>query len=172
MIVRRHISLKNYNTFGIDVTARDFVAVSSTDDLIAALQPGGYADRLVLGGGSNIVLTKAVDGLVIHINNKGKELVYEDNRAVHIKAAAGENWHDVVLWALEHRWGGIENLSLIPGNAGAAPIQNIGAYGAELKDVFLECEAIATDTLELKKFTRAECRFGYRDSIFKNEARG
>src|SRR5690606_40249753 len=112
------------------------------------------------------------DELVIHVNLKGKELVYEDKDIVHIKANAGENWHEFVLWCLEKNYGGIENLSLIPGNLGSAPIQNIGAYGVELKDVFVSCEVLDNVTKRLKTFTKEDCKFEYRNSIFKQEEKG
>jgi UDP-N-acetylmuramate dehydrogenase len=170
--IQHHISLKNYNTFGIAVNAAHFVAVTSVEELIAVLQLDDYPEKFVLGGGSNILFTQDIHALVIHITTKGKEIVYEDEKTVKVKVAAGENWHEFVLWTLEHHFGGVENLSLIPGNVGAAPIQNIGAYGVELKDVFVACEAVEIATRQLKQFTRNECKFGYRNSIFKNEAKG
>ena len=172
MDIRHNISLKAYNTFRIAVKAKHFVTVTSVDELIAALRLREYPEKFILGGGSNMLLTRDIEALVIHINIKGKALVYEDDTHVHIQVAAGENWHEFVRWTLAHNWGGIENLSLIPGNTGAAPIQNIGAYGVELKDVFVSCEAVNIHSLKIEYFTREDCKFGYRDSIFKNEARG
>ena len=172
MKIKDYISLKPYNTFGIDVKAKHFIAVGSVEELIAVLRLGQYPDKFILGGGSNLLLTKDIDALVIHVDIKGKEVIHEDDKNVHTKVAAGENWHEFVLWTLQNQWGGIENLSLIPGNAGAAPIQNIGAYGVELKDVFISCEALDITTLELKQFTHSACEFGYRNSIFKTKAKG
>ncbi|UKM64781.1 UDP-N-acetylmuramate dehydrogenase [Flavobacteriaceae bacterium GSB9] len=172
MQIEHNTSLKPYNTFGIDVMAKYFVSVKNIAELHEVLSSKNYAKRLVLGGGSNILLTKNFDGLVIHINFKSIEIIAENDDFVTVKAAAGENWHEFVLWCINNNLGGVENLSLIPGNVGTAPIQNIGAYGVELKDVFDSCEAIALDTKKLKTFTKTECRFGYRDSIFKQEAKG
>lgn len=172
MNIKHHISLKHYNTFGIDVKAKHFIAVTAVDELLTTLQLNDYPDKFILGGGSNMLLTQDIDALVIHINIRGKKVVYEDDDVVHVKVAAGENWHEFVLWTLQRQWGGIENLSLIPGNAGAAPIQNIGAYGTELKDVFIACEAVAVNSGEIIQFTHAACKFGYRNSVFKDEAKG
>ena len=172
MNLKHNISLQPYNTFGIAVTAKHFISVATVDELLEVLQHYNHHNTFVLGGGSNILFTKDVNALVIHINTKGKQIVYEDENSVHVKIAAGENWHQCVLWALEQGFGGIENLSLIPGNIGAAPIQNIGAYGVELKDVFVACEAIAVATNQLKQFTYDDCKFGYRNSVFKQEAKG
>src|SRR5690606_10837730 len=121
----------------------------------------------ILGGGSNMLLTKDIDATVVHIGLKGKELVSKTNDHVLVRIRAGENWHETVLWTLDHNWGGLENLSLIPGNTGTAPIQNIGAYGVELKDTFVSCEVIDIQTLETRTFTLEECEFGYRTSVFK-----
>ncbi|HKK11854.1 MAG TPA: UDP-N-acetylmuramate dehydrogenase [Flavobacteriaceae bacterium] len=172
MHIQQNIPLKPYNTFGIDVTAKYFVSVNSVDDLIEVLKLKDYPNKFILGGGSNMLLTKDVDALVIHINLKGIEIVSKNNRAVIVKANAGENWHEFVLWCLERNFGGVENLSLIPGNVGSAPIQNIGAYGVELKDVFLSCAAIDLKSRTLKTFSKEDCKFGYRESIFKREAKG
>jgi len=172
MHIQQNIPLKPYNTFGIDVTAKYFVSVNSVDDLIEVLKLKDYPNKFILGGGSNMLLTKDVDALVIHVNLKGIEIVSKNNRAVMVKANAGENWHEFVLWCLEGNFGGVENLSLIPGNVGSAPIQNIGAYGVELKDVFLSCEAIDLKSHALKTFSKEDCKFGYRESLFKREAKG
>ncbi|MDX1272373.1 UDP-N-acetylmuramate dehydrogenase [Bizionia paragorgiae] len=172
MHIQDNISLKDYNTFGIDVTAKHFVSVSALDELIAVLKLDQYQNKLILGGGSNMLLTKPVDALVIHINIKGKSVLSNQNNSVLIKAQAGENWHEFVLWTLEHNYGGLENMSLIPGNVGTAPIQNIGAYGVELKDHFVSCQALNLETLELETFTKHNCQFGYRNSIFKHGAKG
>jgi len=135
------------------------------------LQLSAYPDRLVIGGGSNMLLTTDIDALVMHINLKGIQIVDETDDHVTIKVMAGENWHELVSWALEHDFGGLENLALIPGNVGTAPIQNIGAYGVELKDVFVSCEAMNTVNFELEEFPKEDCQFGYRDSIFKKAAK-
>ena len=172
MRIQENISLKPYNTFGIDVLAKHFVSVSNIDDLKQISSLKEYPNKLVLGGGSNMLLTKDFDGLVIHINLKGIEIISEDDDSVVVKANAGENWHEFVLWCITHDFGGIENLSLIPGNVGTAPIQNIGAYGVELKDTFESCEAISLETKTLQSFSKSDCDFGYRNSIFKQESKG
>lgn len=172
MQIKENISLKPFNTFGIDVSAKYYVSVSNIEELKQILSLKTYPNKLFLGGGSNMLLTKNFDGLVIHINLKGIEIVSEDNDYVYVKASAGENWHEFVVWCINNDFGGIENLSLIPGNVGTAPIQNIGAYGVELKDIFYSCEAMATDTQQLENFTNETCNFGYRDSIFKNKIKG
>lgn len=172
MDVQHNISLQKFNTFGIDVKAKDFISANSLTELKSILQLKKYPNKLILGGGSNLLLTKDIDALVIHINLKGITVVEEDKKHAFIKANAGENWHEFVLWCLDKDFGGIENLSLIPGNVGTSPIQNIGAYGVELKDNFVSCEALNLDTLKIEIFTNKACNFGYRNSIFKNEAKG
>ena len=172
MHIQENISLKPYNTFGIDVTAKHFVSASNIDDLKQILSLKEHPNKLILGGGSNMLLTKDFNGLVVHINLKGIEIISENDNTVIVKANAGENWHEFVLWCINNGFGGIENLSLIPGNVGTAPIQNIGAYGVELKDVFESCEALSLETKSLRSFSKSECNFGYRNSIFKQEAKG
>lgn len=172
MHIQYNISLKEYNTFGIDVMASHFVSVDSVSDLISVIKQKDFPNKLILGGGSNVLLTKNIDALVVHINLKGKTIVSQEDNLVLIKAEAGENWHEFVLWCLDHNYGGLENMSLIPGNVGTAPIQNIGAYGVELKDHFISCEALNVETLELESFNKAACNFGYRNSIFKQQAKG
>lgn len=172
MHIQNNISLKSFNTFGIDVAAKHFVSVSSLSELISALQLDQYQNKFILGGGSNILLTKPINALVIHINLKGITILSEKNNTVLIEAQAGENWHEFVLWTLEHNFGGLENMSLIPGNVGTAPIQNIGAYGVELKDCFVSCKALNLETLELETITKDTCNFGYRNSIFKQHSKG
>ena len=169
MRILHNISLKDYNTFGIDVKARHFISVNNLPELISVLQLKDYPNKLILGGGSNMLLTKDVDALVIHINLKGATIINEDINHAFIKASAGENWHEFVLWCLDNNFGGLENMSLIPGNVGTSPIQNIGAYGVELKDHFVSCEALNIDTLEIEIFKNEDCNFGYRNSVFKNE---
>lgn len=171
MKINRDFSLKPYNTFGIDVKAKRFITVNSVEELKLVLKNNYSEDLFILGGGSNMLLTRDIDATVLHINIRGKHIVEETEDEVLVKAMAGENWHQFVLWTLEQNFGGLENLSLIPGNIGTAPIQNIGAYGVELKDSFVSCEAIDIQTLETYIFSAEECEFGYRNSIFKNIAK-
>lgn len=166
------ISLKPYNSFGIDVKAKHFVSVKSVDELKSVLRLKEYPEKFILGGGSNMLLTKDIEALVIHLDLKNIEIISKAENRVTIKAASGENWHAFVLWCLKHDFGGIENLSLIPGNVGTAPIQNIGAYGVELKDVFMSCEALHIETQNIKTFYKEDCKFNYRDSVFKQEIKG
>ncbi|MBT8266042.1 MAG: UDP-N-acetylmuramate dehydrogenase [Bacteroidia bacterium] len=172
MQIQNNSSLKPFNTFGIDVNAKHFVSVQDIDELIKTLQLKEFQDKFILGGGSNMLLTKDIEALVVHLNLKGIEIVSEDESTVLVKAMAGENWHDFVLWCLDQNYGGIENLSLIPGNVGAAPIQNIGAYGVELKDVFYACEALDKTSFEPKQFAKEDCNFDYRNSVFKKDYKG
>ncbi len=172
MTILNNISLKPYNTFGIDVTAKHFVSVKNVAQLKSILALEQYPEKFILGGGSNMLLTKDIDALVIHIDLKGITITSKDNSSVIVKSGAGENWHEFVLWCLDHDFGGIENLSLIPGNIGTAPIQNIGAYGVEIKDVFESCEALHIKTQNIKTFTNADCNFDYRNSIFKQKLKG
>jgi len=127
--------------------------------------------KFILGGGSNMLLTKDIDALVIHIDLKGKKVITENEDFVWVESQAGENWHAFVLWTIENDFGGLENMSLIPGNVGTTPVQNIGAYGAEIKDTFVSCEAIQIDNQKIKTFSKEECLFGYRESVFKNEVK-
>jgi UDP-N-acetylmuramate dehydrogenase len=172
MQVQKDIPLKSYNTFGIAAKARFFCEINSEQDLVEALQFDEFEERFVLSGGSNMLITNDIDALVLHINLKGIETIEETNEDITLKVMAGENWHQMVLWTLEQNYGGLENMSLIPGNTGTAPIQNIGAYGVELKDVIVSCEAMDVKTQKIKTFTKQECQFGYRDSYFKNEGKG
>ncbi|MCX7547914.1 UDP-N-acetylmuramate dehydrogenase [Xanthomarina sp. F1114] len=172
MQIKHNISLKTYNTFGIDALAKHFVTINSIVELKQALSLEGYPDIFVLGGGSNMLLTKNIDALVLHLNIKGISIVSEDEDSVLIQANAGENWHEFVLWCLANNFGGLENLSLIPGNVGSAPIQNIGAYGVELKDSFVSCQALDIASKTLKTYSKEACKFGYRNSIFKQEKKG
>lgn len=169
---QKNISLLPYNTFGVAVKSKKFVGVKSTDELKAVLNQNQEAQLLVLGGGSNLLLTQDFEGLTVKIEIRGIEIIHEDERMAKVKVAAGENWHDFVLWCLEKDFGGVENLALIPGSVGAAPIQNIGAYGVELSQVFESCEALSLMTGEIKIFNKTECQFGYRNSIFKNALKG
>lgn len=172
MNIQENISLKAYNTFGIDANAHYFLEITSVQQLQEALRLKDHQKRFVLSGGSNMLLTKDIEALVLYINIKGISIVEETEDTVVITAKAGENWHEFVLWALKKNFGGIENLSLIPGNMGTAPIQNIGAYGVELKDVFVSCEALHTASGTLRTFDKDDCRLAYRESIFKNEEKG
>ncbi|MEO1010372.1 MAG: UDP-N-acetylmuramate dehydrogenase [Bacteroidota bacterium] len=172
MNIRQNISLKSYNTFGVEANARFFVEINSLDQLDMALRLKGYPEKFILSGGSNMLLTRDLEALVLYINIKGKTIVSENGDTVVLKVMAGENWHQLVLWTLERGYGGLENMSLIPGNTGTAPIQNIGAYGVELKDVFEGCQAMDIHNRSLRYFNREECKFGYRDSYFKNEGKG
>lgn len=171
MIIYDHFSLKNYNTFGIDATARYFVEVTTIEELQDILENNTYPRKILIGGGSNMLLTDYIDALFIHVNLKGKQIVSQDDNNVIVKVMAGENWHNMVMWAIDHDFGGLENMSLIPGNTGTAPIQNIGAYGVELKDCFVSCEAVRIEDQQLVTLSKEECQFGYRDSFFKNEGK-
>lgn len=172
MQVSENISLKAYNTFGIDVKARKFISVSSSEELKRVLQQTYSSELFILGGGSNMLLTRDINKTVLHIGLTGKRIISETEDEVVVEASAGENWHQFVLWTLKQDFGGLENLSLIPGNVGTAPIQNIGAYGVELKDVFDSCTAIHVQTLEEKKFKPEDCNFRYRNSVFKQSLKG
>jgi UDP-N-acetylmuramate dehydrogenase len=171
--VQRDCSLRHFNTFGIDVRAAACLPVDGIDTLLAVKNDGELSmlPRLILGGGSNLLLTQDFPGLVLHMRNTGMRIVGEDEVFVYVTAAAGENWHRFVQWSLNLGLGGLENLSLIPGSVGAAPIQNIGAYGVEVKDRFHSLTAF--DFIDGKTLTldHAACRFGYRDSIFRQELR-
>ena len=171
MEIVHNFSLKKHNTFGIEAKAKQFVAVHSVQDLKTILQENKTQQKFILGGGSNMLLTKDIDALVIHIDLKGKKIIKENDDFVWVESQAGESWHEFVLWTINQNFGGLENMSLIPGNVGTTPVQNIGAYGTEIKDTFVSCEAITIENQEMKTFTNDECHFGYRESIFKNEAK-
>ena len=170
MNIQKNISLKKHNTFGIDAKASRFTSIESVSELREIIV--NEANIFILSGGSNLLLTKDLDSLVLHINTKGIDIIEETNTHVFVKAQAGENWHEFVLWCIEHNFGGLENLSLIPGNVGTSPIQNIGAYGVEIKDTFHKLKAIEIATGNRKIFDASECNFGYRNSVFKNELKG
>lgn len=170
-MIEENISLKSYNTFGIDAMARAFATFASPEELSEVLEEGSafkQTERMVLGGGSNILFTRNYDGLVLKNNIKGIEVMAEDADHVYVKAGAGENWHQFVMHCLQQEHAGVENLSLIPGNVGASPMQNIGAYGVEIKDVFHQLEAYHLDQKEKQTFSLEDCKFGYRESVFKN----
>ena len=167
MKIHRNSSLKKFNTFNVDELAQLIIEIDNISDLPNILS-NKKDEILVLGGGSNILFTKPYNGLIINLKNKGKKIIQEDENTVLVEVSAGENWHEFVLWAIKNNFGGLENLSLIPGNLGAAPIQNIGAYGVELKDIFYSCKGLILDTLSEFEFKKTECKFDYRTSIFKS----
>jgi UDP-N-acetylmuramate dehydrogenase len=171
--IQYDVSLQRYNTFGVDANARAYLQVTSVDALRAVRKESTLAalPRLVLGGGSNLVLAHDFPGLVLHMRTGGIDVVGDDANAVYVKAAAGENWLGFVQWTLQHGFCGLENLSLIPGSVGAAPIQNIGAYGVEVKDRFHSLTAFDFETGETFVLDHRACAFGYRDSIFKHALR-
>jgi UDP-N-acetylmuramate dehydrogenase len=171
MEILQHQPLRNYNTFGIDAYAGFFVNAKTVEDIQQSLTFSRDKGLLVLGGGSNLLLLNDFEGLVLHVDLKGIEKLGEDDEYYYVKAWAGENWHQFVLYCISQDFGGVENLSLIPGNVGAAPMQNIGAYGVEIKDVFYELEAIHRKDLSIRKFSNHQCEFGYRSSIFKTHAK-
>lgn len=172
--IQSHVSLKPYNTFRIEASARYWVEISNEEDLQTVLQLSDYIDKpkLILGGGSNVLLCHDFNGLVVKVAVQGIDLIRDDETHVYVTAGAGVNWHELVLFCVERGYAGIENLSLIPGTAGAAPMQNIGAYGVELEQVFESLTAIHVLTGEKRTFTRADCAFGYRESVFKRELKG
>lgn len=164
-----HASLVRLNTFGVDVHARYFAEVADEAGLEELRKHPVLRDqqRLVLGGGSNILFTRDFDGLIIHNRMQGIWVVRQDDETVSVRAASGENWHSLVMYCLDRNWGGIENLSLIPGTTGAAPIQNIGAYGVEIKHVIESVDGVDLESGQQRQLTPAECQFGYRESVFK-----
>ena len=168
MQIHANFPLLAYNTFGIAAQAEQFVSVETVDELRQVFIEYPAQSKFILGGGSNMLLTKNIEALVVHLNIKGKEVVSETAEEVIVRGMAGENWHEFVLWTLSQNYGGLENMSLIPGNVGTTPVQNIGAYGKEIKDNFVSCIAFDRSTHELKTFNRYDCAFGYRESIFKN----
>lgn len=169
--IEQNVSLRMYNTFGIDVRAAYFAVVNNLQEIESLLDDGVYASEvpLVLGGGSNVLFTKDVARPVLLNRLKGIELVGEDEQSFFVKAASGENWHQFVMHCIKHEYAGLENLSLIPGSVGASPMQNIGAYGVEIKDVFHSLEAFHIHEKKVKVFDATECSFGYRESVFKRK---
>ena len=174
MAILEYLSLQPYNTFGIKATARYFCRIKTKEEIIHIIQDElqYYATFLFIGGGSNILFCSDFDGLVIKNEIKGIEIIKEDDEFVWLKSFSGTNWHELVVYCVNNNYGGIENLSLIPGTVGAAPMQNIGAYGVELKDNFVELEAIDLRTGVTNVFTHEACKFGYRESVFKKEEKG
>jgi UDP-N-acetylmuramate dehydrogenase len=169
MDIRQNISLKPYHTFGINVMARQMASFADREALAEVLEAIPGQPRLILGGGSNVLFTKDFDGIVLSNEVKGLDVEAEDEDYVYVRAGAGENWHGFVLYCIERGQGGVENLSLIPGCVGASPMQNIGAYGVEVKDVFQELEAYHLEDGRVERFTLNDCGFGYRESIFKGK---
>lgn len=170
-IIQQNIDLQAYNTFGISAKAHYFAAVKNINDLNSVLQASEWkrVPKFILGGGSNILFTNDFAGLVIKNEMLGIECIREDDHHIWLKVGAGVNWHSLVMYCVDHGYAGIENLSLIPGTVGAAPMQNIGAYGVELKDIFHELEAVRIEDGKLIIFNHDQCEFGYRDSIFKTQ---
>ncbi len=171
MDIQYNISLKSHHTFGVQVTTKALASFSTIDSLAALMD---YAEQqklqyLILGGGSNVLFTKDYNGIVLKNTLTGIEVVAEDEQHIFVKAAAGENWHQFVQYCIAHHYAGVENLSLIPGNVGASPMQNIGAYGVEIKDVFESLEAWHIGEKKLVQFTKTDCEFGYRESVFKRQ---
>lgn len=171
--IQKNKSLKSYNTFGIEATAPYFCEITSLEELQEVLQMELFRNMpiLILGGGSNLLFTSNPEGLVLLNRIGGVEVIEEDEEHVWVRSGAGHNWHDFVIYSIAQGWGGLENLSLIPGTVGAAPMQNIGAYGVEIKDTFNHLEAVERSSGQIRLFTGDECEFGYRSSIFKTHAK-
>jgi UDP-N-acetylmuramate dehydrogenase len=176
MQIHENLSLKQYNTFGIDVKAKYFADFSSASQLQEILmymhQLAPRINKLILGGGSNLLFTADVNALLLKNGVPGINVAKQNDEFVFVKVGAGVNWHSLVQYCVQQGWGGVENLSLIPGNAGASPMQNIGAYGVEIKDVFEELEAYHLNDKTIVKFSAADCAFGYRESVFKHKYKG
>lgn len=173
MQIQHNVSLQPHNTFGIAAIAKNFVAVTHTDELIKVVQSFPREDLFFLSGGSNILITQPIiDKIIVKLDLKGIEIIDENAEFVWVKSAAGEVLHDFILWCLARDFGGLENLSLIPGNVGTAPMQNVGAYGVETKDVMTYCTALNLETFQLEKFDNQACEFGYRESFFKHQGKG
>lgn len=173
--MKTNVNLKPYNSFGFDAVAKQFVEINAVDDLQTLIKSGALKSQknLILSGGNNVLFQNEVfDGIVVYINTKGLEILREEVNDVVVRAQAGEDWPDFVRFCVGKGWHGVENLAHIPGKVGAAPVQNIGAYGMELKDSFLRCEAMDLATGETMVFVKEDCRFGYRESIFKGELKG
>lgn len=168
----QNVSLQTHNTFGIAVNAKEMISVSNENELLKVLKDYDPQDLFLLGGGSNLLLTQDVQKTVVKVDLKGIEVYQEKGDEITLKVGAGENWHEFVLYCVNNNWGGIENLSLIPGNVGTSPIQNIGAYGVEVKDVIVKVECLELTTGKHFEFDNKACEFGYRNSIFKNQWKG
>lgn len=174
LTILENVSLQNLHTFHFDVKTRYYTEIQDIDQLAQLFGSGFLREKpfLILGGGSNLLFTSDYDGIVVRITNKGIATISHDGSKVVTKAAAGENWHQFVLWCVKNGFGGLENLSLIPGNVGSSPIQNIGAYGVEIKDTFFELEAFDLQSGAFRTFSKSDCRFGYRESVFKHQYKG
>jgi UDP-N-acetylmuramate dehydrogenase len=172
-LVQKNVSLKNKNTLRLDVSARYFASINTVPELqqVLASRIAKSNKILVLGGGSNILFSRDFDGLVLKVNIKGIEIVYQDNNSVHLKVAAGEDWPGLVKYVVSKGWGGIENLAMVPGTAGAAPLQNIASYGHNLHETLLSVDAITISTTTPVTLLTKECRLGYRTSIFKTDVK-
>ena len=173
-MIESNVSLKNFNTFGIDVSSKLFSQAENEDQVRNVIQSSEFCNNtsLILGGGSNLLFTKSFNGIVLRNHIQGIEVIEDTEEHVLVKVGGGVVWHDFVLHCIKKGWHGVENLSLIPGNVGASPMQNIGAYGVEIKEVFYELEAIHLKTGEIHYFNNSDCQFGYRESIFKNKLKG
>ena len=171
-MIEENVNIAPYTTFGVNAKAKSLGVFSSTDELKTLLQENRQPQIMILGGGSNVLFTQDHEGLILLNKIEGIRLVQEDDEIALIRVGAGENWHEFVLYCIDKNWCGIENLSLIPGSVGASPMQNIGAYGVEIKDVFHELTALNLDTLEEETFDHARCEFGYRESVFKRALKG
>ena len=172
MQVQQNFPLKKYNTFGIGAIAKYFASFSSDKDLNHLIEINNNEQKMILGGGSNILFTKNYDGFILKNEIPGIEIIKEEEDYVFIKAGAGISWHSFVMYCVQNNYGGVENLSLIPGNVGASPMQNIGAYGVEIQDVFYALEAFHLKEKKLKIFSARDCEFGYRESVFKKNYKG
>jgi UDP-N-acetylmuramate dehydrogenase len=172
--MQQNISLQPYNTFHIQAVARWFIHFNKREELISFLENelDSYKHFFILGGGSNVLFADNFDGLVIHVDLEGRSIEYEDSEEVHLRVMAGEDWDHLVDYTVNHGWGGLENLSLIPGKTGASPIQNIGAYGVEVKDVILEVEYFDLEAKQIHRLNNQQCMFSYRNSIFKSDLKG
>lgn len=170
-MIEHNVNLKSLNTFGIEVFAKRYSKFTSTAELSTLLPEIGKDPLLILGGGSNLLFTENFNGLVLRNEIKGFDIISENESEIHVKVGAGEVWHEFVIKCVDRGYGGIENLSLIPGSVGASPMQNIGAYGVEIKDVFIALEALHIESNEIHHFDREACAFGYRESVFKRELR-
>ncbi|MGE5410613.1 MAG: FAD-binding protein, partial [Clostridiales bacterium] len=172
MRIIEDFQLKGQNTFGLDIKARYYAEINNINEIKELYSSYSSSPIMILGGGSNILFSKDYDGLIVKNLIKGIKKVYENDDVVLIEAGAGEVWEDFVQYTVDNNWGGLENLALIPGTVGASPIQNIGAYGTEIKDVFEELKGYNLETGEVSAFSLEQCRFGYRDSVFKRELKG
>jgi UDP-N-acetylmuramate dehydrogenase len=171
MQFQENFSLESFNTFGINISTKLFASFSDINELAEILE-NKNEHKFILGGGSNILFTKNYNGLILKNEIAGIEKIKEDDAHVHVRAGAGVGWHEFVLYCINNNFAGVENLSLIPGSVGASPMQNIGAYGVEIKDVFYELEAYNIEDKKLVTFSKKDCAFGYRESIFKNKYKG